>query len=341
MSKKGKQKKKEGTHGSFKEQFASQGLIPQDQVDKTKESACAESYQHPKKCEIEMTRLPQNTRDALLNAGHEVPDNFALRLNRWVCFQKEKDKEKPSLPKYSEKDGSPCFALKYVKGLADKQLAAIRESGLKLENIEFSIDWRLAVGLGNESVYETSMTLHHVHGFPYIPGSAVKGIVRNWIITELFGEIDDSEGVIKLDLVGAEKRALEDKGFIKIFGNTEEAGRVRFFDAYPTTKPEIDTDIMNPHFRDYYSDQTGGTPPADYLTPVPLPFLTVRNTAFRFVFGIKETEDHVIPEGSRVGQDIMLINVTTGWLKKALTEHGIGAKTAVGYGVMKSISKSS
>lgn len=338
MSKKSNQKKKEGTHGSFKEQFASQGLIPQDQVDKTKESACAESYQHPKKCEIEMTRLPQNTRDVLLNAGHEVPDNFALRLNRWVCF--EKDKEKPSLPKYSEKNGSPCFALKYVKGLADKQLAAIRESGLKLEKIEFSIDWRLVVGLGNESVYETSMTLHHVYGFSYIPGSAVKGILRSWIITEVFGKIDYSDSVKKDGLTGAEARALDDEGFRAIFGDTKQVGKIKFFDACPTTKPEIDTDIMNPHFGDYYGDQAGATPPADYLTPVPVSFLTVKNTSFRFVLGINEKENSDTPEDSRLGQGIMLLDVAGRWLKKALTEHGIGAKTAVGYGLMESASKS-
>ncbi len=35
---------------------------------------------------------------------------------------------------------------------------------------------RLVVGLGTESTLETSITLHRLHGFPYIPASALKGL---------------------------------------------------------------------------------------------------------------------------------------------------------------------
>jgi len=110
----------------------------------------------------------------------------------------------------------------------------------------------------------TSPKLPRVYGFPYIPGSTVKGIVRSWIITEFFYKVCDND---------AEKRALDDEGFREIFGTTEESGKVSFFDAYPTTKPVIETDIMNPHFGDYYGDQTGKISPADYLTPVHLPIM--------------------------------------------------------------------
>jgi CRISPR-associated protein Cmr6 len=161
----------------------------------------------------------------------------------------------------------------------------------------------------------------------YIPGSAVKGIVRSWIITELFCE----EGA-----EGAEKRAIDDEGFRAIFGTPEEAGKVRFFDAYPISQPEIETDIMNPHFGEYYGDQTGKKPPADYLTPVPIPFLTVKDTAFRFVLGIRESENSLIRESSLLERSRPLLDFAEQWLKKALSEHGIGAKTAVGYGLMSS-----
>ena len=55
----------------------------------------------------------------------------------------------------------------------------IEALNLSLSSCEGTIDWRLIVGLGNESVYDTSMTLHHVYGIPYIPASAVKGVVRS------------------------------------------------------------------------------------------------------------------------------------------------------------------
>lgn len=339
MAKKNKQKKEIGSHSSILEQFANLGLIPQDQIEEITEKPCSKSYLHPKKCEIEKTRLPQNTQKVLSDAGPEVPDNFSLRLNRWIGFEKEKNKVKPFLPKYSHKEGFPCFDIKYVKDIADRNFSAIQDSGLKLFNIEFAVDWRLVVGLGIESVYETSMTLHHVHGFPYIPGSSVKGIVRSWVITEVFGETNDDNGLKFTDLKGAETRALDDKGFIEIFGNTEKSGKVRFFDAFPTTPPKIETDVMNPHFRDYYRDQKGKTPPADYQEPVPVSFLTVKDTSFRFILGMKEKENRIIAEDSLLDQGIVLLDVAGRWLNKALSEHGVGAKTAIGYGLMRSVHK--
>lgn len=38
------------------------------------------------------------------------------------------------------------------------------------------VQGRMAVGLGDESVLETSVTLHRTYGVPYIPGSALKGL---------------------------------------------------------------------------------------------------------------------------------------------------------------------
>jgi len=164
MVKKNKQNIREGTHGSPEEQLAKLGY----NIDKTTECVCPESYKHPELCDIQLTRLPHNTQAVLCNAGEGVPDNFALRLNRWVGFKREKDKEKAFLPYYSHEKGIPCFDLKCIKGIAERQFLAIKDSGLTLKDIELTADWRFNVGLGNESVYETSMTLHHVHGFPYI-----------------------------------------------------------------------------------------------------------------------------------------------------------------------------
>ena len=38
------------------------------------------------------------------------------------------------------------------------------------------VDWRMVVGLGGNHVQETNMTLDHIHGIPYLPGSAFKGV---------------------------------------------------------------------------------------------------------------------------------------------------------------------
>jgi len=182
-----------------------------------------------------------------------------------------------------------------------------------LKNIK--TDWRLVVGLGGGSVYETSMTLHHIYGIPYIPGSAVKGVTRSWIIGEVFNN--------------SEEDALNNPSFITIFGNQKHKGKVIFLDAFPIQAPEIKPDVMNPHFGDYYSGKKDKNnnliPPADYLNTGPIFFLTVENTSFNFYLIAKNKDKSVF--------NIEISDFTImKWLKKALLEHGIGAKTAVGYG---------
>ena len=91
-------------------------------------------------------------------------------------------------------------------------------------DLQFKPDWRLAIGLGSGSVFETSISLHHVYGFPYIPASAVKGALRSYLITTLFGE-DETENE---PLLNAEFRAYQDLSFCKIFGCPDKAEKVLF-----------------------------------------------------------------------------------------------------------------
>jgi hypothetical protein len=43
-----------------------------------------------------------------------------------------------------------------------------------------TVKGRMIVGLGDESVLETSIALHHTYGVPYIPGSALKGLASSY-----------------------------------------------------------------------------------------------------------------------------------------------------------------
>src|SRR6266699_2079206 len=47
-----------------------------------------------------------------------------------------------------------------------------------------ALDWRMVIGLGGESVLETDITLHHLYGIPFIPGSALKGLTRAYVSAE-------------------------------------------------------------------------------------------------------------------------------------------------------------
>jgi CRISPR type III-B/RAMP module RAMP protein Cmr6 len=287
----------------------------------------------------------------------QLNENFALRLNKVPLYTANFD-----ILKLDGKNGKIDIPLvknlaEQEKGLAHQLLQESNCSTI----VTTSTD-RLAIGLGSASVYETNINLHHIYGIPFIPASSIKGIVRSWAIEELnTNNIPENEQ--KEPLINAESRALQNNAdFCKIFGcpsdtqevlfdddgkpqkkeknkfktkskpvalrnqwdktkGQEHQGNVIFFDAYPTAKSVIvEPDIMNPHYSEYYD---GKTPPADYLNPVPIIFLTVaRGTSFQFVIGIKNAEHK------------LLLEKTKKWLEEALENKGIGAKTAIGYGFM-------
>ena len=289
------------------------------------------------KCTVFLhTYLPYDARQALDAAqeiGGALIDNFSLKLNKAARFEDTKFSFYKANRNDVEYEPNAFFGNINFDEIAARQKNSVEAMNLDIKYFEAKIDWRLVVGLGNESVYETSMTLHHIYGIPYIPASAVKGVLRSWVITEGFGN---------------EINAIRDAGFCDIFGcprkfegensyyNEDRQGKVRFFDVFALSKPVIKVDIMNPHYSDYYMEKKVHgipVPPADYLIPVPVNFLTVENAIFRFMLGIRKENNKPIFSGIFVGKTpLEIVNIR---LKDALAKHGIGAKTAVGYGSLK------
>ncbi|MDY6861725.1 MAG: type III-B CRISPR module RAMP protein Cmr6, partial [Thermodesulfobacteriota bacterium] len=229
-----------------------------------------------------------------------------------------------------------------------------------------ALDWRMVVGLGAENVHENSMTLHHIYGIPYIPGSALKGITRDAAISDLCSEVQNEKPDVMDALIsmpdsdekdeekrrkeikknGKVKRQNKDpvepenttiakiiKGWPdfekarKVFGGQKQAGKIIFFDAFPEKDVSIKLDIMNPHYPKYYS---GDEAPTDWQNPAPIKFLTVENTSFNFALALnkKETDKN----RNKIDSNPALLNAAEKWLKKALEDDGVGAKTSVGYG---------
>ena len=260
---------------------------------------------------LESICLPMDTVDLI---DYKSIDNFNLKLNKATRHVGGKFKLFKTDGKQMEFWIEPNFKKVKFQAIAERQKKSILSLGLQILTIDYIPDWRLAIGLGNASVYETSMTLHHVWGIPYLPGSSLKGLTRNWAITEEFN--------------GDENAALKDPDFCKVFGSPkssyigEHKGEVIFFDALPVSEPTIEADIMNPHYSKYYSDYDGTTPPADYFDPVPVTFLTVKEGNFKIYIGAASSSKEYL-------------ELAYDWLKRALREHGIGAKTAAGYGYNK------
>jgi CRISPR-associated protein Cmr6 len=162
---------------------------------------------------------------------------------------------------------------------------------------------RLAIGLGNESVLETAITLHRTYGVPYIPGSALKGLAAHY-------------AHMCLDT----KWRKGSDAYNTLFGETTEAGYVTFLDAlYVPGSSKGDQplalDVITVHHPDYY--QGKNSPPADWDSPTPIPFLSATGS---YLIALHGAESWVEAAFEILGL--------------ALKEEGIGAKTSSGYGRM-------
>jgi CRISPR type III-B/RAMP module RAMP protein Cmr6 len=179
-------------------------------------------------------------------------------------------------------------------------------SALKALHFSEEIDWRMVVGLGGDTILETDLTLQHLYGIPFIPGSALKGLTQAYAITE------DKD----LYIEGSKGN--------RIFGTQDQAGTVLFFDAIPKDgQATFVLDIMNPHYPRYYQK---GEPPTNDQNPVPIPFLTVANTSFMFALALRNSSKKEYKDD---------VSTAYKWLRLALEKYGVGGKTSAGYGYFK------
>ncbi len=161
---------------------------------------------------------------------------------------------------------------------------------------------RLAINLGGETTLETSIALHRTYGTPFIPGSALKGLAAHYALN-----------CLDANLWGRNTQA-----FRNIFGDQEVAGYVNFFDALYVPGSGLRghslwPDIITVHHPDYY--QKDNTPPADWDSPIPIPFLTANGSFLVALSG-----------------SLKWVNAAFQILEFALEREGIGAKTSSGYG---------
>ena len=190
-----------------------------------------------------------------------------------------------------------------VDALKMRQEALLRwygKQGFEVRQFNAKPVWRFVVGLGAAHVLETGITLHRLFGLPIIPASGLKGAARAYA-----------------QLV--EGRREDDSELVKVFGTTEQAGKIVFLDAIPLEVPKFTLDIMNPHYPEYYRTE-GGEAPSDWQSPNPVFFLTVSETPYLFAI-VARTKD-----------SISSLAIAERWLKGALQQLGIGAKTSADYG---------
>ncbi|SER20042.1 CRISPR-associated protein Cmr6 [Solimonas aquatica] len=177
---------------------------------------------------------------------------------------------------------------------------------------EFELMWRLACGLGNDHPTGNGFAFDTLTGAPYLAGSAVKGLCRQaaafigWPsmqIEQLFGP----------DRITANEPARQ--------------GDLIFFDAFPRQWPKLSVDVINNHHPDYYA-RTSNVP-RETDSPRPAFFLTVKGGA------VEDVVSFVFSIGANSKEQLDSAVIL---LQEGLGRLGIGAKTAVGYGVFKATS---
>lgn len=246
--------------------------------------------------------------DALTGFKPTSTTNIGLWLDKYIEDATHENKEARSsfardVAQIEEPGVYGDFYKSWEKNL--KQLTADCRKA-KIQN-------RMALGLGSEGVLETSVTLHRTYGVPYIPGSALKGLAAAFA-RQYCGDAwqPDSDN------------------YKIVFGTTDTAGYVTFFDALYVHGSGHDGkalhfDVMTVHHRAYYEEKTDSSgellPPADWDDPNPVPFISA-------------TGEYLIalaaPKGCETWRERAFDILTL-----ALEHEGIGGKTSSGYGRMR------
>ena len=133
----------------------------------------------------------------------------------------------------------------------------------------------------------------------YVPAASIRGIIRAWVSQHP-------------DLIPRMKELLGYQDSSKII-----AGKIEFLDAFPTKATRLTLDIANPQ-QEFQVFHTGSASP--------LSLYTLGN-------GREEIKIKVAIRGCRKATPDD-VNTVWEWVQQALSTHGVGSRTASGYGAL-------
>lgn len=183
-------------------------------------------------------------------------------------------------------------------------------------------------GLGIQHPLENGFAFLNPYGLPYLPGSGVKGVLRQ-AARELAGLVDHAKW---------DNESGWDAGSIDaLFGNEakdgadHQRGALTFWDVIPQVDGStLQVEVMTVHQKHYYQENRS---PHESGQPIPNNFLTVPpGSGFTFFIQCNR------PFLQRFRPDLVQDDRWQGLLRDACMHAfdwlGFGAKTAVGYGAM-------
>ncbi|WP_374495456.1 type III-B CRISPR module RAMP protein Cmr6 [Zoogloea sp.] len=260
---------------------------------------------------------------------------FGMYLALWeMGWSKSKDKPLDSAKKLGDNDQ------KTLKALGRRQLSGFNaavsdDNGLRLEALSTA---PFTTGLGNAHPLENGFAFLNPYGLPYLPGSGVKGVLRQ-AARELAGLAIHAQWDIPSDW--------NEDAVTALFGKQPKdddtdhlRGALTFWDVIPQIKGEsLAVDIMTPHQSHYYQHKQepkagNSTTAHDSGQPNPITFLTVPPGS-GFTFHVTCDLAHLTRLAPDLAADGSWKTLLTAAFKHAFLWLGFGAKTAVGYGAMR------
>lgn len=230
----------------------------------------------------------------------EPPDHAGLALYKYL---EQHDASKQAARALLDSIATRPIAGIY-KGAFERWKAAL--SGAVF--LEATTRTPLAIGLGNSSPVENGLSIHHTYGTPYLPGSALKGLVRR--------------AADRFSLSPQEKAVLLGEGPDPKSKTPGCAAHLVFWDGWldPQSTQPYQLDVITVHHPEYYGNR-GAVWPTDFDDPNPVSFLSVK-PGTKFCVALSSSSENV-----------------TDWLYTAAEilrwglEHlGLGGKTNAGYG---------
>lgn len=193
---------------------------------------------------------------------------------------------------------------------------------LSIERVIFEVQYPGLVtgvgiqhGVGAKGEYMLGMHFDYTYGLPIVYGSSVKGVLKSYFKECYDGEKNPDELVADIfEGKYYETDALKplherDLFFDAVISQPNESGQI------------LDKDTLAPHGGKKHDDP--------FAEPVPIPFIKIASgVQLAFRFRLKDTKD-------KTGEVIMSIDDKKNLFKQILETYGVGAKTNVGYGLLK------
>lgn len=275
---------------------------------------------------------------------------FGMYLKLWegAAWTKVKQPSLADATRLNDNDRKTMTAL-LARQQAAFEAVPVESARLRLDALATA---PFTTGLGNEHPLENGFAFLNPYGLPYLPGSGVKGVLRQAARELVSGEWGDrhgwckderyplmrGEGEQRKDVLDKNRKPVRLSMLDVLFGRESKDGDsehlrgvLGFWDVIPQIAGNhLAVEIMTPHQSHYYQK---GDSPHDSGQPNPISFLSVPPGS-GFAFHVVCDRDRLARLAPALAEGDLWKGLLSAAFAHAFAWLGFGAKTAVGYGAM-------